>query len=100
MQIISNPCSFFELIARHNLSLPTSFEVAHKIQTEFSSRPNFYFGVYDFTDDDQSKLHKLLDTLYKESEVYQDFVPRFATRFLNYCQQYIKENDIKGLNRL
>ncbi|WP_438495465.1 hypothetical protein [Paenibacillus sp. IHBB 3054] len=84
MRIITNPLSFYELITRHHLKLPTSLSDARRVQ-KASCNPSSFWGEFDFTDSDERKLRMHLESIY-EGEIKANFIPNFALRFLNISQ--------------
>lgn len=84
MIILRNPPTFYELIERHNLKLPTILTEVRRIVRYGSCRPSSYWGEYEFTEKDEKELRKYL--LGKEmytGEITHPFVVNFALRFLN-----------------
>lgn len=78
------PLSFFELIERHSLTLPTSLSDARRIQ-KASCNASSFWGEFDFTDSDERKLRVHLENIY-EGGIKTSFISNFALRFLNISQ--------------
>ncbi|MDF1494977.1 hypothetical protein [Caproiciproducens sp. CPB-2] len=84
MKILTNRLSFYELIERQHLRLPTSLCDARKVQ-KASCKPSSFWGEFDFTDSDERKLRKHLESLY-DGRINTPFVSNFALRFLRIAQ--------------
>lgn len=84
MTIVTNPLSFYELITRHHLKLPTSLSDARRVQ-KASCNPSSFWGEFDFTDSDQRQLREHLSTIY-DGKITAPFISNFALRFLSIAQ--------------
>lgn len=84
MKTLTNPLSFYDLIALHHLELPTSLSEARKVQKE-SCKPSS-FWEFDFTDSDEKKLREHLERIY-EGKITAPFISNFALRFLRISQR-------------
>ena len=85
MIILRNPLSFYELIVRHHLKLPTSPSDAQRVR-KASCKPSSFWGEFDFTDSDEKRLGEHLSTIY-DGKITAPFISNFALRFLRIAQR-------------
>ncbi|MFD2114358.1 hypothetical protein ACFSTH_00760 [Paenibacillus yanchengensis] len=100
MKILTNPLSFYDLIERHQLALPTCLSEARKLQKE-SCKPSSSWGEFDFTDSDERRLRVHLQNIY-DGEIKNSFISNFALRFLNMSQpnRKLENNTTTSMNVL